>query len=315
MSEIQTQVENRVGRLTLNRPRAINALSSAIIDQMTAVLRQWADDDGIDEVEVSGAGRGFCAGADVREMRQMILEDTGDPVQFLAREYALDRLVATYPKPYTARTHGIVMGGGMGISIHGSRRIVTSDTVLAMPETTIGLWPDVGMMYHLSRLPGEVGTYMGLTGESITGAEAVHVGLADALSDDTGDGADATNLPDHSWMASHFAGDDIGAIMDRLEHSETPQARQAGETIRMRCPMSVAVTLEALRRAEAMTLDEVFAQDLCLGRFFCRWPDFVEGVRAQLVDKDHCPRWVHPRVEDVSPAVVHSVFASEAWNH
>lgn len=305
MSEVIARVENRVGQITLNRPQAINALSSAMIDQMTSVLDEWAVDDNIEQVIVDGAGRGFCSGADVREMRAMIVDASGDPVDFLAREYTLDRLIATYPKPYTARTHGIVMGGGMGISIHGSARVVTRATALAMPETIIGLWPDVGMTYHLSRLPGEIGTYMGLTGESITGEEAVRIGLADELSDPANPPSD---IPDRSWMEEHLAGDDIRAVMDRLENSEVPQARETARVIRLRSPMSVAVTLQALRRAAHMTVDEVFAQDLRLGAFFCAWPDFPEGIRAQLIDKDHNPHWTHSRVEDVTPAEMDRAF-------
>ena len=313
MSDIETRVESRTGRVLLNRPQAINALSSAMIDSVTRILEDWAGDDRVDEVLVEGAGRGFCAGADVRAMRQMILDGSGDPVDYLRREYRLDYLVATYPKPYTARMQGIVMGGGMGISVHGSHRIVTDTTQMAMPETNIGLWPDVGMTYRLSRVPGGLGTYMALTGASITGDQAVRAGLADMKVGAAPTGSDGTpgKLTDarsDDWMDDAFAGDRIDEIMSRLENSDLPRARDAACTIRSRCPLSVVVTLQALRRAGSMTLEEVFAQDLRLGAIFCSRPDFIEGVRAQLVDKDHTPHWTHSRIEDVSEDEVRTAF-------
>ena len=320
MSDIEARVEDRTGRILLNRPQAINALNLAMIDTMTRILEDWAGDDGVDEVLVEGAGRGFCAGADVRQMRQMILDGSGDPVDYLRREYRLDHLIATYPKPYTARMQGIVMGGGMGISVHGSHRVVTPTTAMAMPETNIGLWPDVGMTYHLSRVPGELGTYMGLTGLGITGDQAVRAGLADmrvgnepaqkgAQSTGRGDPSSEQEPSDDSWMDEIFSGDSSGEIMSRCENSDLPQAQATARTLRSRCPLSVVVTLRALRRAATMTLEEVFAQDLRLGAHFCARPDFVEGVRAQLVDKDHTPHWSHSRIEDVTEDEVLAAFA------
>ncbi|MCL2471419.1 MAG: enoyl-CoA hydratase/isomerase family protein [Propionibacteriaceae bacterium] len=304
MTEIQVDVKDSVGHLVLNRPQALNALSSDMIDTLTSILTRWADDDAVREVEISGVGRAFCAGADVRQLRGLVLDRSADPVDFLAREYRLNRLIAAYPKPYTAIIHGIAMGGGLGVSIHASHRIVSTDTVMAMPETIIGLWPDVGMCYHLSRVPGEVGTYMGLTGLSITGADAVKCHLADDLVAPGGPGA----VTPTDWMEPMFAGRDISVIMDRLEHSELPQAREAARVIRVRSPLSVSVTLEALRRAAIMTVDEVFDQDLRLGAFFTRRPDFVEGVRAQLIDKDFAPVWSHAGVEDVTSDEVRAAF-------
>ncbi|MCL2735314.1 MAG: enoyl-CoA hydratase/isomerase family protein [Propionibacteriaceae bacterium] len=316
MSDILVDVDGHVGRIVLNRPQAINALSSAMIDDLTRVLREWEQDPDVHEVVIAGAGRGFCAGADVREMRRAILDGSADPVDFLAREYGLDRLIATYPKPYTARLHGIVMGGGMGVSIHGSTRLVAPNVVMAMPETIIGLWPDVGVCHALSRLPGEIGTYMALTGQTITAAQAVRVGLAQAMvASDAADAPvvdlDAADGGSPAWL-DLLAGDDIVAILGRLEASEDADARETARVIRLRSPFSVVVTLRALRRAARMTLDEVFEQDICLGRFFAQWPDFVEGVRAQLVDKDFSPRWAHARVEDVTDEEASAAFGETA---
>ncbi|MDR2975272.1 MAG: enoyl-CoA hydratase/isomerase family protein [Propionibacteriaceae bacterium] len=351
-------VVDGVGVIQLNRPRAINALSGAMIQRLTQVLTSWIDDDCVTQVLLGGVGRGLCAGADVRQLRQVIMEAGADPVEFLRREYALDQLIATYSKPFTAAMHGIVMGGGLGLSAHAARRVVTADAALAMPETIIGLWPDVGVTYRLARMPGEVGTYMALTGLTVTGRQAVELGLADDLdmrglitgepwspsamvelvrsapaeslvapgraggSDPAGPislttsdtlrsaASDDSQLDDTdlSWTQPFFSGDDAAAILARLESDNSDRTQKTAAAIRARSPLSVAVSLAAVRRAATMTLDEVFAQDLRLGAFFLNRPDFAEGVRAQLVDKDHHPHWSLARLEDVTPAQVEAAF-------
>lgn len=297
-----------VCRLELARPQAINALSSAMIDDMTGLLQEWAADESVARVDLAGQLPGFCAGADVRELRSMVIDQTGDPVDFLAREYRLDSLIATYPKPISAYLWGIVMGGGLGLVINARSRVVARGADLAMPETRIGLWPDVGMTYHLSRMPGEVGTYMALTGGEITGDQAVTYGLCTDL--DIGDGQrDRFRVVrDWDWMAEAFAGDDIVEIVNRLENHPLTEAREVAAELRKRAPLSVAVTLRALRRAAKMSLEEVFAQDLELGKFFVHRPDFAEGVRAQLIDKDANPHWTHSRVEEVTEGEVREAF-------
>ena len=302
MIQVESWSADGTGYIRLNRPAAINALTAEMIGAIADRLDEWACTDDVRTVELSGAGRGFCAGADVRALRQCVLEGAG-AVEFLDAEYALDHRIATYPKPIVARLHGIVMGGGMGLSIHAARRVVTPDATLAMPETAIGLWPDVGMTYHLARLAGELGTYMALTGEPISGALAVAVGLADELTAPT---EPQTPL---AWMEA-FAGDDPVAILARLETSPVAEARAAGAVIRTRSPLSVAVSLAAVRRAAGLSLAGVFEQDRRLGRFFVSQPDFVEGVRARLVDKDFAPRWSYARLEDVPPGLVEDAFQS-----
>ncbi len=337
MNHLRSQIHHRTGLIELDRPQAINALSSAMIDSLTQLLLAWADDPGVDQVVVRGRGRGFCAGADVRELRQLVIDGQSEQaVGFLAREYRLNRLIATYPKPYIACLHGIAMGGGLGVSIHGSRRLVTAEARLAMPETIIGLWPDVGLTHHLSRLPGQIGAFMALTGLAVSGRQAVRAGLADALvpdalltaPDEDAPGAVAALLeaalappeptapgarlglgPEDAWMATAFAGDDLLAVVARLEASDLAPARQVAEAIRRRSPLSVAVSFQALRRAAGLDLDQVLAQDLRLGAFFLTQPDFAEGVRAQLVDKDFQPRWSHPGLEAVTAAEVDAAFA------
>ena len=300
-----------VHRIDLDRPAALNAINSAMIDAITRVLEEWAESDAVERVRISGGPPGFCSGADVREMRSMIVDGWGDPVDFLAREDRMDYLVATYPKPVEAYLWGYAMGGGLGLVANAPSRIAQTGTRFAMPETRIGLWPDVGMTYHLSRMPGEIGTYMALTSGEITAAQAVEYGLCTELVAGKGEVEPSRDVPDWGWMADAFAGDDVVEIVGRLEDHPLEEARKAGAELRKRAPLSVAVTLRALRRAAGMTLEEVYAQDLKLGSFFCYHPDFVEGVRAQLVDKDRNPRWTHARVEEVTEAEVRKAFGEE----
>jgi enoyl-CoA hydratase len=236
---------------------------------------------------------------------------------------------------------GIVMGGGVGLSSHGSVRLVTERTRLAMPETIIGLFPDVGGTFLLSRAPGELGTYAALTGATLSGADAVLLGLADvvvpssakarvlaALREDPTTGPDAlkdvrsdedglaedeatpvAELPEHrAWIDACFAGHDAPTILERLRSRPEPAAAEAAEAIAARSPHSVAVTLEALRRAAGRTVEEVLEQDLVVGSHLAVHPDFAEGVRAQLVDKDRQPRWTHASLHDVTRAEVLAAF-------
>lgn len=311
MDDILVSLEAGTAYLTLNRPQALNALTSTMIDDLTRWLLDWAGDDRVERVVLAGRGRGLCAGADVRQLRQAVIDHRIDPIDFLRREYALDWLVATYPKPFRAVMSGIVMGGGMGLSVHASHRVVDATTTLAMPETIIGLWPDVGVSYHLARLPGELGTWMALTGLPISGTRGLEVGLADAMAASPAPSVAVADRPpsDSAWMVEAFAGDDPLAILERLSARPELAAGQALAAIRARSPWSVAVSLAALRRAAKLTLWEVFAQDMVIGANLVGRADFVEGVRAQLIDKDYRPRWSFARIEDVPVAAVAAVFA------
>ena len=304
--EVIVDVVDGVGRLTLNRPRAINALTLGMIRTLQAALDAWRDDAGVTAVELRGAGeRGLCSGADVRAIRQVVL-DGGDHLEFFREEYVLDGSIATYPKPYTAWLEGITMGGGLGLSAHASRRIVTPASRLAMPETIIGFTPDVGILHHLTRAPGELGTHLALTGTAVGAADALLVGLADECCGEAGPGVLEGA---RSWIDPCYDSDDPADVVGRLETHPDPDARVAALDLRARSPLSVAVTLEAVRRAGAMTsVAEVLAQDLVLARHLAGGPDFVEGVRAQLVDKDRSPRWQHDRIEDVTRDEVLACF-------
>jgi len=322
--------EGHLGRILLNRPRVINVLNSQMVSSVLAQLESWAQDDSVAAVSIQGAGeRGLCAGGDVRAQRTMSIDGSADPVDFWVREYQMNATIASYPKPFVAFMDGIVMGGGVGISAHGSLRLVTERTRIAMPETAIGFSPDVGSLFLLSRAPGELGTHLAMTGLSIGGADAVSCGLADALVDSSqipelitrlaagesldagvGDVAAVGDLAaEGGWIASCYTGDDPVAILKALQEHPAAGARHSAEVLRTRSPLAVCVALEAIRRAGRMeTLAQVLDQDLSLGGAFAGSADFLEGVRALLVDRDNAPRWRHGSLEEVAAADVAAMF-------
>jgi enoyl-CoA hydratase len=304
--EVLVEVVDGVGRLVLNRPRAINALSLAMIRLLHHALADFAADDAVRRVVLVGAGeRGLCSGADVRELREQALAGD-DPGVFLREEYLLDLAIAAYPKPYTAVMDGITMGGGLGLSAHCADRVVTHSSRLAMPETQIGLFPDVFMTWRLARMPHAVGTHLALTGDTVNAADALWLGLADR----SAGGLPAPVLqPDHAWITECYAGADPVEIVGRLAQHSHPAARAAAEVLEQRCPLSLHVTLEALRRAgETPRLADQFDRELQVATTLAAGPDFAEGVRAQLVDRDRSPRWSHESLADVSRTEVLACF-------
>ena len=304
--ELLVERVDGVGLIRLNRPRQINALTVPMMRTLLRVLEELAADDRVGSVELTGAGeRGLCAGADVRALRERALGG-GDVREFFEAEYAVDLAVAAFPKPYRGVMTGITMGGGLGLSAHGSQRVVDASSRLAMPETQIGLFPDVFMTPLLARMPGEVGTHLALTGAAVNATDALRLGLAD-------EGSGPLPEPDPAlaggWIAECYAGDDPSTILQRLEAHPDPSARETAAELRRRSPLSVAVTLEALRRAASITfLPDLLPQELALAVRLSSGPDFAEGVRAQLVDRDRDPHWSHARVEDVTRAEVLACF-------
>jgi enoyl-CoA hydratase len=324
--------DGHLGRILLNRPRVINVLNDDMVASIMAQLKEWAQDGAVAAVSVQGAGdRGLCAGGDVRALRTVVMAGSGEAVRFWAHEYRMNAAIAAYPKPFVAFMDGVVMGGGVGISAHGSLRLVTERSRVAMPETTIGFSPDVGSLFLLSRAPGEIGTHLAMTGLSISGADAITCGLADALvsSEDipgiiarlaagewlVGDGAchqtPAGELGSaREWIDECYAGDDAVVIARALRAHPAPGAQHAADVLATRAPMAVCIALEAIRRAGRMdTLAQVLEQDLMLGGALADSADFVEGVRALLVDRDNAPCWQHRSLADVDPAEVARVFA------
>jgi enoyl-CoA hydratase/carnithine racemase len=348
MSFVTTEVRGSAGLVTLNRPKALNALSLEMIRELTAALLAWREDPRVERVGVRGMGRegpfgAFCAGGDIRFFHQAVL--AGDPrlEDFFTEEYTLNHLIHAYPKPYVVFMDGIVMGGGMGISAHGSDyglRIATERTKMAMPETNIGLFPDVGGGWFLARCPGRVGEYLALTGQLIGGADALTARLADgvlpsaelptaweSLADGelfarlrermrhapvAAAGALAAQRPD---IDRFFALPTVAAIVAALEADGSGWAGETAALLRKRSPLMLHVTLEHLRRARHMTL----AADLRMERDMVRHcfhlrpgpaGETFEGIRALAIDKDHAPRWNPARIEDVTPEMVQPFFAS-----
>lgn len=320
-----------LGRVVLNRPKAINALTTPMVTALHEQLQAWADDDTVRAVSLEGAGpMGLCAGGDMRAVRESALAGDDAAMTFFTREYAVDGLVARYPKPFVALMDGVVMGGGVGLSAFGALRLVTGSTRFAMPETAIGFFPDVGVRYLLARAPGELGTHLALTGSPVDGADAIAAGFADAQIDAAtweglldrlaaGETLDASvgevplnSLAEaRSWIDPCYAGDDPVAIVHRLEARPEPAARAAAEVVRSRSPLAVAVALAGIRRAaDAVSVDQVLDEDLGLAARYVEDSDLAEGVRDVLVDKGRGapPRWRYDRLEDVPHEVVAGFF-------
>ena len=346
-TQVIVEVRGRIGCITLNRPKALNALSLGMIREITVALLGWRDDPQMIAVAVRGMGKegpfgSFCAGGDIRFFHQSALAGNPELEDFFTEEYALNHLIHTYPKPYIAFMDGICMGGGMGISQGASLRIVTERSKVAMPETGIGLFPDVGGGYFLSRCPGRLGEYLALTGLVLGGAETLSAGLADALMDSgrlisLWDSLGQTPYENgeavERWCLNHvlkapakaplpqaaidrvFALDSVSAIVQALETGEGEWSRDTAALLRKRSPLMLHVVLEQVRRARGMGLaDELRMERDLVRRCFHLRPgaasETVEGIRALAVDKDHAPRWNPAQVEDVSPDAVGAFFDS-----
>ncbi len=327
--------KGRIGHLLLNRPQALNALDIGMIRAMTAALAEWRDDPTVHAVVIEGAGgRAFCAGGDIRAIRAHALAGERGPIEaFFSEEYALNGMIAEYPKPYVALIDGICMGGGIGVSVHGQMRVTTEAGMFAMPETAIAMFPDVGASFFLPRLPGALGMYLALTGTRLTGADAVHAGIATHFVPKTALAALRAELPGEgvssvartacaSSAAGVFAGGAAGGdrsgasvwgalhrkSLRRLEAEGSDWARETLATLRGMSPSSVLWSFEIVRRGGARSLRECLAMELGLTRHVTAHPDFAEGVRAMVVDKDRKPRWSPARIEEVVAADIVGMF-------
>ncbi|WP_426956028.1 enoyl-CoA hydratase/isomerase family protein [Muricoccus radiodurans] len=330
-------VEGRAGTILMNRPRALNALDTGMIAGFAEAIARFRDDPAVALVIVEGAGgRAFCAGGDVRAIRDAALRgDAAEIEAFFTSEYAVNRAIAEFPKPWISLIDGVCMGGGIGVSVHGSHRVVTEHALLAMPETAIALFPDVGTSYSLPRLPGGAGGAMGkflaLTGARLRGPQAVEAGLAThyvprerlpalraALLE--GDASVVDRFiqavpPDglesqRAAIERCFAGETIGDILAALEAEGTDWAREQTAILRRMSPTSMVVSLGLLRRGAALDLPGCLEMELRLTRAVTRHPDFAEGVRAVLVDKDNAPRWTPPTIEEIDPAAIRAMFGA-----
>ncbi|WP_091709268.1 enoyl-CoA hydratase/isomerase family protein [Microbacterium sp. cf046] len=328
-----------LGCLTLNRPRALNALDLGMIGLLADALDAWEHDTDIDIVLLDGTGdRGFCAGGDVRGLYEQITG--GDPDgagAFFRNEYALNARIAEYPKPIVVLADGITMGGGIGLAGHAAIRVVTERSKLAMPETRIGFTPDVGGTWLLAHAPGRLGEYLALTGTVMDASDAIYAGLADhfvpsanldGLRDALETRADPTSptelvllfdetpvpsalIADRIWIDDAFAADTVAEIVDRLRARPEAAAAAAADLLGELSPTGLAVTLEAVRRArELPDLRAALAQEYGLVLWFAATqPDLVEGIRAQVVEKDRSPRWRPASIAELTPDAAASAFA------
>ncbi|WP_167098468.1 enoyl-CoA hydratase/isomerase family protein [Mycobacterium sp. DL592] len=331
--EILTRVDGRVGRVTLNRPKAINSLTHHMVSVLDQVLTDWADDPAITAVVLDGAGeRGLCAGGDVVAVYESAKAGGADVRQFWWDEYRLNAKIGSYPKPYVAIMDGIVMGGGVGISAHGNVRVVTDRSKIAMPEVGIGLIPDVGGTYILSRAPGLLGLHAALSGAPFTGSDAIAIGFADHyVTHDkleaftaavAGDGVEAAVeafatepppsqlLAQQEWIDECYAAPTLTEILAALRGHADPAAHEAAELIAGRSPIAASVALEAIRRAAHLpTLEDVLVQEYRVSCASSRSHDLVEGIRAQIIDKDRNPKWSPSSLAAVTEEDVQGYFA------
>ncbi|MEG4314437.1 enoyl-CoA hydratase/isomerase family protein [Pseudomonas sp. FIP_A4] len=338
-------VRNHIGHLTLNRPAGLNAVNLEMVRLLDQQLRAWAVDPAIHAVVLRANGeKAFCAGGDIRSLYDSFKRGDTEHETFFEEEYALDQYIHAYPKPLLALMDGFVLGGGMGLVQGAALRVITERVRMGMPEVGIGYFPDVGGSYFLSRLPGELGTYMGVTGLPIRAADALHAGLADwcisheqiaeldrcldhmswsihaqealrtlvaTLGTNRLPGSELKAL--HQAIDEHFGQHDVAAIRASLAaETRSEFSDWAEETLKVldsRSPLAMCVTREMLRRGRNLPLAECFALELHLDRQWFAQGDIMEGVRALIIDKDKSPRWNPPTLAEVTPERVQAFFA------
>ena len=339
-TDVLVRRDGRSCHITLNRPKAINALTLEMVRAVASALDEAEVDESVSTVLIDGAGdRGLCAGGDIRAFYDAALRGDLSPLTFWREQYQLNRRIARYCKPIVAVMDGTVLGGGVGISAHASHRIVTERSRVGMPEVAIGFVPDVGGTWLLPRAPGEVGTHMALTTDLLGPADAIHSGFADhylpteslpqlidALSgQDVDEALDSVLSPEiqpaqgdlaaaRSWIDVAYSSNSVEDIIDRLRATDLAAGAHAAEQILAKSPTALAVTLRALRHGrELTTLESCLEAEFRIARtFLLEVPDFIEGIRAVVVDKDRRPRWNPHRLADVSSSVVDHCFTIHA---
>lgn len=347
-NEVLAEVRNHIGHLTLNRPAGLNALTLDMVRTLHRQLDAWAADTQVHAVVLRGAGeKAFCAGGDIRSLHDSFKNGDTLHEDFFVEEYALDLAIHHYRKPVLALMDGFVLGGGMGLVQGADLRVVTERSRLAMPEVGIGYFPDVGGSYFLSRIPGELGIYLGVSGVQIRAVDALYCGLADwcldsaklaeldqrldqlqwrdsPLKDLQGLLAQLAvqQLPDAPLQALRpaidhfFALPDVASIIEQLRSVSVADSREwalaTADLLQTRSPLAMAVTLEMLRRGRELSLEQCFALELHLDRQWFERGDLIEGVRALLIDKDKNPRWNPPTVQALDAAHVASFFSGFA---
>ena len=336
--EVVCARDGAVGRILLNRPKALNSLNHGMVRLIHAALDAWEADPAVATILIEGeGGRAFCAGGDIRVLHGHGTAGRPDrSVAFWRDEYELNIRIRRYPKPFVALVDGIVMGGGMGVALHGGLMVAGDGFVFAMPEVGIGFFPDVGATYVLPRLPGSVGRYLAVTGLRIGAADAAAVGLARAAvatasldrvradliaggdpraviaAAPAGAGRPKLGSVEREVIAACFAHDDVAAILAALEAVAGPGKAFAAETagvMRTRSPLSMSIALEQMRRGAALTFEEAMRIEFRIVSRMMDNPDFMEGVRAVVIDKDQAPRWQPASIDGVTPDMVARFFA------
>jgi len=338
-SDILFEQRGGLGIITLNRPKALNSLSTDMCAQMDAALITWAGDAAIKAVVIQGAGeKAFCAGGDVKTLAENSPEDHHMATEFFATEYVMNSRIYHFPKPYIALLDGITMGGGVGVSVHGSHRIITEKTLFAMPESAIGLIPDVGGSYFMPRLPGRLGLYLGLTGARLRGADILYSGIgtsymasdkiaafvAALAAADIGDAGDVDRViadfaedpgpapldEFRDLIDAAFSEDSIEDILDHLDAIDHEWAGNTLAQLKKMSPISMKVIIEQILRGASLEFNDAMKMEFRIVNHIVAYQsDFYEGVRAVLIDRDQNPSWNPPAVEEVTDAMVTAHFA------
>ena len=341
--EIIARVEGLVGRITLNRPKALHALNTAMCQAIIHSLQSWKADPAVTLVLIDHSGeRGFCAGGDIRMLAESGAKDGVEAREFFFTEYRMNALLMSYPKPVCAIMDGIVMGGGVGIALPCRYRVATERTTFAMPETGIGLFPDVGGGWHLPRLPGETGMWLALTGARIKAADCLLLGVATdyvegakveplkaaivadpaavetILTEYEADAGEPPVAQHQDGIDAAFAAPSVEAILQALREDGSAWAIAQHDTLLTKSPQTLKVAFRQLRAGKALTsFNDNMAMEYRIGARVVARHDFLEGVRAVIVDKDNAPRWSPPLLEGVTDAMLDAIFAplsaSEEW--
>ena len=336
MGDVQFEQRGEAGVITLNRPQALNAVTHDMVKAIAGQLDDWEAEPSVTRVVISAVpGRAFSAGGDLRALYDWRQSGDARLVGFYWDEYRLNHRIKTYPKPFVALIDGIVMGGGVGVSIHGSHRVASENTVFAMPEVAIGFYPDIGGTWFLGRCPGRIGEYLGLTGARIKAADLLHAGLAthhvpsdrlpdlaedlaqggdvdDALA---GHGTDAGSAPladRQTVIDSVFNAPTVEAVLERFDRHAGGErevwAARTAELIRANAPLGLKVALRQIRLGRDLDFDACMRLEFQLTQAFMAGHDFFEGVRAIVIDKDKTPRWQPATLEDATDAMVAACF-------
>ncbi|XP_046392539.1 3-hydroxyisobutyryl-CoA hydrolase, mitochondrial [Ischnura elegans] len=337
VDEVILQTSGDKGVITLNRPKALNALNLTMIRKIFPSLKEWEKDKSM--VIIKGAGdKAFCAGGDVRAVTESGKKGGSLPQEFFREEYMLNNLIGTYQVPYIALIHGITMGGGVGLSVHGQYRVATEKTLFAMPEMAIGLFPDVGGSYFLPRLGGKLGLYLALTGHRLKGLDVLRAGIATHFVESSSlqqlenelldsknpvqevpkilskytskcDNGQPFSLSQHMQTINKcFSAPSVEEILILLEKEGTQWAKEILNTLNKMSPTSMKVALKQLEEGSVKSLQECLSMEYRLTQRFCQDHDFYEGVRAVLIDRDNTPKWKPATLEEVTTAKVNSYF-------